>query len=59
MKIQVTKVKENKDGSANAHVEFDKEGLKLLLEWGLNAMLLKGFRAQQEAEEEFDMDGRC
>jgi hypothetical protein len=59
MKIQVTKVKENKDGTANAYVEFDKEGLKLLLEWGLNAMLLKGFKAQQEAEEEFDMDGRC
>ena len=39
MKIQVKILKENKDGSANAQVDFDKEGLETLVQWGLVSML--------------------
>jgi len=39
MKIQVKIIKENKDGSANAEVDFDKEGLETLIQWGLVSML--------------------
>jgi hypothetical protein len=41
MKISVKIIKENKDGSANAQVDFDKEGLETLVQWGLVAMLTK------------------
>ena len=41
MKIQVKIIKENKDGSANAEVIFDKKGLETLVQWGLVAMLTK------------------
>jgi hypothetical protein len=41
MKIQVKIIKENKDGSANAEVIFDKQGLETLVQWGLVAMLTK------------------
>ena len=39
MKIQVKILKENKDGSANAEVIFDKAGLETLVQWGLVSML--------------------
>ena len=41
MKIEVKIIKENKDGSANAQVDFDKQGLETLVQWGLVAMLTK------------------
>jgi len=41
MKIEVKIIKENKDGSANAEVNFDKEGLEVLVQWGIVAMLTK------------------
>ena len=41
MKIEVKIIKENKDGSANAQVDFDSEGLEVLVQWGLVAMLTK------------------
>jgi hypothetical protein len=41
MEISVKIIKENKDGSANAEVKFDKEGLEVLIQWGLVAMLAK------------------
>jgi hypothetical protein len=41
MKIEVKIIKENKDGSANAEVKFDKDGLEVLVQWGLVAMLTK------------------
>ena len=41
MKIEVKIIKENKDGSANAQVNFDKKGLETLVQWGLVAMLTK------------------
>jgi hypothetical protein len=41
MEISVKIVKENKDGSADAVVKFDKQGLEVLVQWGLVAMLTK------------------
>lgn len=41
MKISVKITKENKDGSADAVVNFDKEGLEVLVQWGIVAMLTK------------------
>ena len=41
MKIQVKILNENTDGSANAQVDFDKEGLETLVQWGLVALLTK------------------
>jgi hypothetical protein len=39
MNITVKITKENKDGSADAIVRFDKDGLETLVQWGLIAML--------------------
>lgn len=39
MDISVKITKENKDGSADAVVRFDKQGLETLVQWGLIAML--------------------
>jgi hypothetical protein len=41
MKITVKIIKENRDGSANAQVDFDSEGLQTLVQWGIVAMLTK------------------
>ena len=41
MKIEVKIIKENADGSANAQVDFDKEGLETLVQWGLVSLLTK------------------
>jgi hypothetical protein len=39
MKIQIEIIKENKDGSADALVHFDKNGLDILVQYGIIAML--------------------
>jgi hypothetical protein len=72
MKIIVKVVKENKDGSANAMVDFDKEGLEFLVQEGLLSVLTQYMRQNKNAQEgvklrkklekkkkEIDMDGRC
>ncbi len=41
MKISVKIIKENEDGSANAQVDFDKEGLETLVQWCLVSILTK------------------
>jgi len=41
MEIAVKIIKENKDGSADATVRYDKEGLETLVQWGIIAMLTK------------------
>ena len=41
MNIAVKILNENKDGSANAEVKFDKQGLEVLVQWGIVAMLTK------------------
>ena len=42
MNITVEITKENKDGSADAIVRFDKKGLEVLVQWGMVALLTKG-----------------
>ena len=37
--IRVKIIKENKDGSADAQVTFNKSGLETLVQWGIVAML--------------------
>jgi hypothetical protein len=39
--IKVEIVKENEDGSADALVHFDKEGLAILVQYGIISMLAK------------------
>jgi hypothetical protein len=39
MQIQIEIVKENEDGSADALVHFDKDGLAVLVQYGILAML--------------------
>ena len=41
VKIEVKIIKENADGSANAQVDYDKQGLENLVQWGLVALLTK------------------
>ncbi len=41
MEISVKILKENKDGSAEALINFDKEGLETLVQWGFVALLTK------------------
>ena len=55
MKIEVKIINENKDGSANAQVDFDKEGLETLVQWGLVAMLTKAvdeYKVRPEEDED-------
>jgi len=37
--ISVKIIKENKDGSADAQVTFSKEGLEILVQWGIVSLL--------------------
>ena len=41
MDISVKILKENEDGSAEALINFDKEGLETLVQWGFVALLTK------------------
>jgi len=74
MDIKVKIEKENKDGSADAKVSFDKEGLEVLVQWGLVAMLTEAVGRYatrpdentpvitgrpKKKKKELDIDGRC
>lgn len=71
MEITVKVIKENKDGSANASVDFDKEGLEFLVQEGLLSLIQQAIEYNKNAREgvklrkklskkkEIDMDGRC
>lgn len=71
MEIKVEVVKENKDGSADAIVNFDKEGLEFLVQEGLLSLIDQAIKMNKNSKEgvklrkklakkkEFDMDGRC
>jgi len=52
MDIKVKIIKENADGSANAQVDFDKEGLETLVQWGLVAMLTKAIDVYKVRDDE-------
>ncbi len=71
MKIELKIINENEDGSANAMVDFDKEGLEVLVQEGLLSILEKyieqnknaregqKLRKKMKKKEDIDMDGRC
>jgi CRISPR/Cas system-associated protein Cas10 (large subunit of type III CRISPR-Cas system) len=71
MEIKLRVIKENKDGSANAIVDFDKEGLEFLVQEGLLSVIQQYIEQNKNAKEgmklrkklskkkEIDMDGRC
>ena len=55
MLISLKMIKENKDGSADAEVKFDKEGLEILVQWGIVAMLTKAideYKVRPEEDED-------
>jgi len=39
MKLEIEVIEENEDGSAEATINFDREALALLIQWGMVAML--------------------
>jgi hypothetical protein len=51
MDIKLKIIKENKDGSANAMVDFDKEGLEFLVQEGLLAVLKRYIDQDKNAQE--------
>jgi hypothetical protein len=71
VEIKLRIIKENKDGSANAEIDFDKEGLEFLVQEGIihileayikqneNAKAGAKLRKKLSKKEEIDIDGRC
>jgi hypothetical protein len=71
MEIIVKIIKENKDGSANATVDFDKEGLEFLVQEGLLSVMQQYIEQNENAKQgaklrkkvakkkDIDIDGRC
>jgi hypothetical protein len=51
MNISVKITKENKDGSADAIVRFDRDGLETLVQWGLISMLKEAINEYATAEQ--------
>lgn len=51
MDIKLKVIKENKDGSANAIVDFDKEGLEFLVQEGLLAVITRAIELDKNAQE--------
>jgi hypothetical protein len=51
MTISVTITKENKDGSADALIKFEKEDLEILVQWGFIAMLKEAINEYATAEQ--------
>jgi hypothetical protein len=50
MNIKLKVVKENKDGSADALIRFDKEGLEFLVQEGLLAVLKQFIEENKNAQ---------
>lgn len=50
MNIQIEVVKENEDGSADAMVHFDKEGLAILVEAGVLSILKQYIDQKKETK---------
>ena len=51
MDIKVKIVKENKDGSANAMVDFDAEGLEFLVQEGILSLIQQYIAENKNAQE--------
>ena len=50
MNIQIEIVKEHEDGSADALVHFDKEGLEILVETGIISILRKYIEQEKKTK---------
>ena len=50
MEVLIKKIKENKDGSAEVHVHYDKEGLHFLVQQGLTATLVEAIMMERNGE---------
>lgn len=51
MEIKLRIIKENKDGSANAEIDFDKEGLEFLVQEGILHILEAYVKQNENAKE--------
>jgi len=51
MDIKVKIVKENKDGSADAMIDFDKEGLEFLVQEGLLSIMRQFIEQNKNAQD--------
>lgn len=51
MNITLKVVKENKDGSANAMVDFDKEGAEFLMQEGLLSVMRQYIEQNKNAQD--------
>jgi hypothetical protein len=51
MDIKIKVIKENKDGSANAMVDFDKEGLEFLVQEGMLSLIQQYIAENKNAQE--------
>ena len=51
MEIKIEIIKENNDGSADAVVNFDKEGLELLVQEGMLSILKQYIEQNKNAQE--------
>lgn len=49
MQIQIEIIKENEDGSADALIHFDKEGLGILVEAGIISILRQYIEQEKNA----------
>ena len=58
MKIDLKIVKENKDGSANASVDFDKEGLEFLVQEGILSILTQYIKQNENAQKGIELRKR-
>ena len=50
MEIKLKVIKENKDGSADAIVNFDKEGLEFLVQEGILAVITQSIEQNKNAQ---------
>jgi hypothetical protein len=58
MKIELKVVRENKDGSATAQVDFDKEGLEFLVQEGLLSVIKDFIKREENAQKGIAMRKR-
>jgi acid stress-induced BolA-like protein IbaG/YrbA len=50
MEILIKKIKENKDGSAEVHVYYDKEGLHFLVQQGMTCTLVEAIMMERNGK---------
>lgn len=58
MDIKLKIIRENKDGSATAQVDFDKEGLEFLVQEGLLSVLKDFIKREENAQKGIAMRKR-